>query len=326
MSMRAALVAAERIAKRREAEAAALAKERAEAEAAARAAAEALAKAARKRLSRTFVVVYDFFAEDPKTELTVRKGEIVESTPELEACGADGWMLVTVADDADRSGFVPRAYASAVSLKPCSPGRMISMTSSPTSPRSSPRPRKARPPWGGARSPRSPPPWESPERPRPASPERRRKPVSGMHFGSPTSRRVRTPRVDDWAAGSYGSSDAASPSDAASAPPSAGSAPPSAGSAPPSAGSAPPSAGYASSFFDRSDSRRGGSESRRSGSESDARRSHPGSDRNDGSPVGRMFQDEIVDLEGDLAALAGKLTSLGERLGCVSRVVAAEAP
>ena len=59
MSMRAALVAAERIAKRREAEAAALAKERAEAEAAARAAAEALAKAARKRLSRTFVVVYD---------------------------------------------------------------------------------------------------------------------------------------------------------------------------------------------------------------------------------------------------------------------------
>ena len=108
MSMRAALVAAERIAKRREAEAAALAKERAEAEAAARAAAEALAKAARKRLSRTFVVVYDFFAEDPKTELTVRKGEIVESTPELEARGADGWMLVTVADDANRSGFVPR--------------------------------------------------------------------------------------------------------------------------------------------------------------------------------------------------------------------------
>ena len=323
MSMRAALVAAERIAKRREAEAAALAKERAEAEAAARAAAEALAKAARKRLSRTFVVVYDFFAEDPKTELTVRKGEIVESTPELEARGADGWMLVTVADDADRSGFVPRAYASPVSLKPCSPGRMISMTSSPTSPRSSPRPRKARPPWGGARSPRSPPPWESPERPRPASPERRRKPVSGMHFGSPTSRRSRTPtsgvRVDDWAAGSYSSSDAASPSDAASAPPSAG-------SAPPSAGSAPPSAGYASSFFDRSDSRRGGSESRRSGSESDARSSHPGSDRNDGSPVGRMFRDEIVDLEGDLAALAGKLTSLGERLGCVSRVVAAEAP
>lgn len=321
MSMRAALVAAERIAKRREAEAAALAKERAEAEAAVRAAAEALAKAARKRLSRTFVVVYDFFAEDPKTELTVRKGEIVESTPELEARGADGWMLVTVADDADRSGFVPRAYASPVSLKPCSPGRMISMTSSPTSPRSSPRPRKARPPWGGARSPRSPPPWESPERPRPASPERRRKPVSGMHFGSPTSRRSRTPtsgvRVDDWAAGSYSSSDAASPSDAASAPPSAG-------SAPPSAGSAPPSAGYASSFFDRSDSRRGGSESRRSGSESDARRSHP--DRNDGSPVGRMFRDEIVDLEGDLAALAGKLTSLGERLGCVSRVVAAEAP
>ena len=323
MSMRAALVAAERIAKRREAEAAALAKERAEAEAAARAAAEALAKAARKRLSRTFVVVYDFFAEDPKTELTVRKGEIVESTPELEARGADGWMLVTVADDADRSGFVPRAYASPVSLKPCSPGRMISMTSSPTSPRSSPRPRKARPPWGGARSPRSPPPWESPERPRPVSPERRRKPVSGMHFGSPTSRRSRTPtsgvRVEDWAAGSYSSSDAASPSDAASAPPSAG-------SAPPSAASAPPSAGYASSFFDRSESRRSGSESRRSGSESDARRSHPGSDRNDGSPVGRMFRDEIVDLEGDLAALAGKLTSLGERLGCVSRVVAAEAP
>ena len=124
-------------------------------------------------------------------------------------------------------------------------------------------------------------------------------------------------RVDDWAAGSYSSSDAASPSDAASAPPSAG-------SAPPSAASAPPSAGYASSFFERSESRRGGSESRRSGSESDARRSHP--DRNDGSPVGRMFRDEIVDLEGDLAALAGKLTSLGERLGCVSRVVAAEAP
>ena len=151
----------------------------------------------RGTLSARFVAVYDFRAEDPKTELTVRKGEIVVTRPDLARATADGWMLVQSVDDETRNGHVPEAYMHPIGdIQPCSPGSMLQMTASPRRHRKDAR----RAPWSGARSPRTSGAWLAPAPSyahcEPPPPRRRPTATSGLHYGSPTSRR-RAPRFDD---------------------------------------------------------------------------------------------------------------------------------
>lgn len=62
-----------------------------------------------------YVVLFAFQADDAASELTVRAGEVVvEADDAGEDGGLDGWLLVQVEADCDRTGYVPSAYVQAL--------------------------------------------------------------------------------------------------------------------------------------------------------------------------------------------------------------------
>jgi len=142
-----------------------------------------------------FVVVWNFVAEDVESELSVREGEVVAAQP-LPRDGLrdeEGWTLVRVLRRPARNGYVPTSYLSPVNLEPCSPGRMLAMTTAPPGSRE-PAYRTGRPIPRERPTPR--PPRRQTAREGTAPPQRERTRTPGMHYASSASPRRAGARND----------------------------------------------------------------------------------------------------------------------------------